>query len=929
MKRTYTFFWTLLLACTFSFAAQPRMVNPNIDKEGPFSYLSKPSTSIAMIAANKGAQITFDGAIYTGGVELCFFYGKENTPMMVRQKTLADGYLPIVKSKWTEDDISYQVEAFAMSLDGDPQSNAINFIQVKLKNTTCTKKKVYFSAATRFSGQDHRFEYMRPYNFDKDWSYQFDGNLLVRNNEVIAIYPEGLKKQIIFGIPYKKSFQGSEYHIMKNNVVCPGTFMKKLRSDEEITLIFKIPTLPVSIDQKEFLQAAEKADYDKMRYTCREYWNKTLIADPMVVFPEKKVLEAHYASMMYTLQAIWQNPDKYWIQGVNKFQYRGFWLRDGGYILHNYDVWNQPALTKKLLEIYPKYQSKNGLFSSYKGQLDGVGQAMFSLSDHAIINNDKAYASEVLPLVSNAVDWLIQARKDDPLHIMPETDVKDNEYISGHYTGHNFWALRGLRNAIRLADLVGNKEEKERFSKEYDDYENTFLTLLKKKTGENGAIPPGLDAEGGQDWGNLTGVFPAEVLDPFDPRITATLEKMHKEKYLEGVMSYKGRIHQYLTVKATQNHVFRDEQEAALKDFYAILLHMGSTHEMFEWEATAWGERDTGSNLPPHGWGAAMFNILLRNMMIHERGGNKGLDGRELHLFSVLSPEWVKPGNRIVLRKMPTECGPVLIYALFTEKGMDIYLESKFHTKPENITLHLPWFVSNVTCKSNIDPISQSKDRIVFPSDILNISLEWEKDETVDMSFEKTVTDYRKEYAKRYEKYMKDGGKTYEINAPELKNPVERKDEYDAIYSPQMAGIAVGKPVRSNSEIEPNREPEKAFDGNAKDTNSAWWVGPPAPKWLEVNLEKNEWINEIHVFPHWDNNRYYQYEVEVSLDQHNWTRIIDERKNTTPASPIGHKHQFETVQAKYVRITMHYNSANPYLHLVELKVFRDQKKNNN
>ena len=36
-----------------------------------------------------------------------------------------------------------------------------------------------------------------------------------------------------------------------------------------------------------------------------------------------------------------------------------------------------------------------------------------------------------------------QARAADPLHIMPASDVRDNEFVPGHLTGYNFLALMG------------------------------------------------------------------------------------------------------------------------------------------------------------------------------------------------------------------------------------------------------------------------------------------------------------------------------------------------------------------------------------------------------------------------------------------------------------------------------------------------------
>ena len=43
--------------------------------------------------------------------------------------------------------------------------------------------------------------------------------------------------------------------------------------------------------------------------------------------------------------------------------------------------------------------------------------------------------------------------------------------------------------------------------------------------------------------------------------------------------------------------------------------------------------------------------------------------------------------------------------------------------------------------------------------------------------------------------------------------------------------------------------------------------------------------------------------------------------NTTPATEQGNLHKFKPVNARYVRVTMLKNSANPGVHIVEVKVY--------
>lgn len=903
------------------------MVDPSIDDTPPFCYLSKPCSQLTMIASNKAAQLTFDGAIYTGAVEFCMFYGKLMKPVMARQKALLDGWIPVVSYSWEDGEILYNAETFAYSPDGDPQGNLIYFVKVEIYNSGKNKEEVYFSAGTRFCGKDHRFEHMKPYPFNPKWTYEMTPTYLLRDNKAILFYPKNGVKEAVPGDPYSAPFSGADKFITDRAEVGIIKYDKALLPAEKMTLVFKIPSEPVPADDLAQIKSIQNLSYSSYKNKTVKFWRNELSKGVKLSIPEEKVMNVHRSSLMYTWQAIWQKDGK-WIQGVNKFQYRGFWLRDGAYIIHANDVWGHQDIARKTLEIYPNYQKPDGLFSSYDGQFDGFGQGLFALGEHALITGDMKYAREIYKHFPPAVEWLKKARASDQFNIMPTTDVTDNEFITGHYTGHNFWALLGIRTAIRIAKMNGNIEDAANYQREYDSLYAAFMKKLEEVSGKDGYIPPGLDVKGGQDWGNLIGVYPSEVLDPHDPRLSTTLAKMHDEKYKEGVMTYMGRLHQYLTVKSSQNHIFRGEQEQALKDFYSILLHTGSTNEMFEWQAAVWGDRDVDGNFPPHGWGAAMLNLMLRNMLVYESGGNGGIDYRDIHLFSVVSPNWVKTGEEISFENAPTEIGQISAKMEFTKQGANIKIKNKFRVKPKTIVIHIPYFVDFTSYEANVEAIACESDKIVFPPDVKRIRLYWTVKQSEPLSFENTVTNYKKEYKERFEEYIKNGGKPVDINAPKILENEERVNYYNAIYGTQEVGIAIGKPVKASGKIEFDHKPEFAVDGNSSDPEgSSWWVGPPSPQQLTIDLEKIRKVCAVHVFPYWDGSRYYQYTIELSVDGDKWINAADMSNNTTPSSPIGDYHKINpSKDARYIRIIMLHNSANTSMHLVELKVFAEDKE---
>ncbi len=915
-------FWASLFAGLLAQnTPAPMMVDPAIDAQGPFCYLAKSSTSLSVPGSPWGAQVTFDGAISNAAGELCFFYGQPLRPVMARNKELLDGWIPVVHYSFRDASVFYSAESFAASLDENPASDLVVFVRLEAVNLGDTPATATLAAGLRYSGGDHRFERLRARPFSPDWTYEMSDNILFRDNAAVLYYPAGLRKEAVPDVAYMGPFKGRDQYIMDLTPAGVTRLQRLLAPGERFTLDYKIPPEPVSRSMESRLDHINSATHDEYREKIVKFWSALLSRGAELSLSEKKVMDAHRSSLMYPWQAIWPKDD-YWVQGVNRFQYRGFWLRDGAYIALANELWGHHDIARRTLEHYHLYQKEDGLFYSYKGQLDGFGQALHTLGMHAILTNDREWAESVYHHFPPAVEWLRKARAEDPMHIMPATTVRDNEFITGHYTGHNFWALLGLRTAIRLARMTGHDEDAAAFTREYEDYRRTFLDKLTEVFGTDGPMFPGLDTEEGQDWGNLIGLWPAEVLDPADPRVAATLRKMRSEKYQEGLMTYMGRMHHYLTVKAAQNFVVRGEQEEALRDFYSILLHMGSTNEMFEWQAVPWGDRDVSGNFPPHGWGAAMFNLLLRNMIVREAGGDGGLKPRELHLFSVLSPEWTRPGDVVKLDRAPTDHGLLSLRFFFEESRARLQIQPEFHSAPAEFVLHVPWYFDLQSYETDATSSTLSAGVIRLSPDAAHVDLVIKRRLARSYSFEKTVAEYRSEYARRFAEYVAAGGAPSVLTAPPLRSAEERRAEFLAMYTPQPPGIAVGKPVTSSGEVEDDHKPDLAVDGNAWDRDgSSWWVGPPGPVWLMVDLEKTISIGAVHVYPYWDGGRYYQYIVEASADSASWTKIADMRNNTTPSTAKGNYHPFTPLNARYVRITFYFNSANTSFHLVELKVF--------
>ncbi len=161
----------------------------------------------------------------------------------------------------------------------------------------------------------------------------------------------------------------------------------------------------------------------------------------------------------------------------------------------------------------------------------------------------------------------------------------------------------------------------------------------------------------------------------------------------------------------------------------------------------------------------------------------------------------------------------------------------------------------------------------------------------------------------------------YEFTVPQTQRKVTLKTEPSGLNYFEK-NLTTFKPVTcSSGELRSEKGMEYAVDGIVD--NYSYWGAKPYPQWLQVDLDKPRKLNTIQVFTVYQlaQKRYYQYTVEVSLDGKTWTQVVDMSKNTTPATHKGDVHKFAPQAARYIRVNMLYNSANPGVHIVELRAF--------
>jgi hypothetical protein len=624
-------------------------------------FLAAPTDQLSVPGLVAGAEITPEGYVYTGAAELAFAYGPRLEAWDVRTRERAAGRWPILSSTATAGGVRYRLTTLMDEIGGAP----VVFVRVELTNTTRRAAVGRWSSAARWSGGDERsgrftFRFPRPAQpsvpglyvqpgeaFDPEARTGAGGGAVTRDGRVVYVYagrPESVRRGPSRTRGVATRFGRVDYRL----TLAPGRTR---------TIDLRMPAVPAAMTAAE-IAALRRESFAAHRLAVLRRWRSALAGAAELELPERSVADAWRASVVQLLEPRYRLPLGTWVQAVNKLQYHSFWLRDTAVIAQALDLAGLPAPAAQDLAFFSEWQQSDGLFVSRPGQLDGLGQALWGLGEHARITRDAAFATSWLDRIATAVAWLRAARAADPLGLVPPSDPRDNELVAGHLPGDDFWAVAGLDAAAGLADVAGRADLAADWRAERDALRDRIVGLLRDR---GGAIPPALDAEGGRHWGNLWAAWPYPVLAPGDAQVTATLRAVRR-RFAEGIATYDTSLHGYLGFRVFQTELARGEQGKVVDGLYASLAHFTSTDGCFELGTRPYGRRLISDDLAPHAWCSAELVALLRNMLVRERG-----DG--LQLLGALSPAWVG-GNRVVaLRGAPTRFGRVDVSLRSTRSG--------------------------------------------------------------------------------------------------------------------------------------------------------------------------------------------------------------------------------------------------------------------
>jgi hypothetical protein len=611
------------------------------------------------------------------------------------QRSLEDGYLPLIHVRWHTGPIQYRHVLTATALLGDYGDDVTRrgdetvVLLTRLEMTNPSDQPQPAAVNLRCS---------------------HNGPIVLRDDGVIALTPSepsgipaGLfaqRGQISVGKPAHGGADG--WTIVKGaEPESPPvlSYRTTLKPHETRSVYFKAPF--VDLLEKDELARLQDIDFEKESSLVRDYWRKRLAAGMQIDVPDAAVNNFYKANLWHVIISTDRDPATgLYNQPVGTVGYKVF-ANETIMIARSMDMRREHREAERFIEPMLHYQgneplcgrfsTKEGAFHSAGRYTDGSytmnhGYVLWGAADHYLTTRDRAYLERVAPKLIKGCDFLINERRStmtppgsprSPIHgLAPASSLEDVVEFKYWLVVNGYFYLGMKRTAEALA-AAGHPEarriteEAERYRRDIEAAARQAATMAAVVRLRDGTFIPYVPSRVGQ-WRHLTEgwvrealepsllLTATEVVPPTDRLVTWMLDELEDNIFFSAESGYDvkdcdktwfergGVTLQPCLIDAPPIYMARDEIPAALRAFwntYAMSLHP-DVQCFAEWVptfGTAGGPLYKTSD-------ESRFVIWLRQLLLWENGD-------QLWFGRATPREWLENGKTVRIENAGTLFG--------------------------------------------------------------------------------------------------------------------------------------------------------------------------------------------------------------------------------------------------------------------------------
>ncbi|AKC85539.1 discoidin domain-containing protein [Pseudoxanthomonas suwonensis] len=186
--------------------------------------------------------------------------------------------------------------------------------------------------------------------------------------------------------------------------------------------------------------------------------------------------------------------------------YSRSWIRDGAMISEGLLRLGRPEVVREYLEWYAPFQFDNGKVpccvddrgSDPVPENDSHGELIFNIAEYWRYTGDRAFLEKMWPHVAGAFGYMEQLRAsertaanrrlDPAFYGMMPASISHEGYSAKpmHSYWDNFWALRGYKDAVEIAQALGRDADARRMAAARDQFRADLAASLRAATRRHG-----------------------------------------------------------------------------------------------------------------------------------------------------------------------------------------------------------------------------------------------------------------------------------------------------------------------------------------------------------------------------------------------------------------------------------------------------------
>ena len=595
---------------------------------------------------------------------------------------LEDDYLPIPSVIWDHEKLQLKISAFA---DGAPDSSLL-ILAYRLKNLDVDQQQGNFYLALR------PFQVNPPYQFlNTQGGVATIKSLREHDGEVIV----NGSKQVI---PLSSADQFIALEFDQGNVVeylaqnrlpdqsevsdhfgyASGALVYpfQLQPSAELNIFVAIPFHEYFPEKLRSIPANEIEAYISQRkQAVKTFWSEKL---NHVQFQLPSSADKMINTLRSNLAYILINRDGPGIQPGSR-SYERSWIRDGAMTSAALLKMGITEEVRQFFDWYSRYQFPDGKIPCVVDRRgpdpvpehDSHGEFIFGILNYFRFSNDTTFLKAKFENVKKAADYiefLISQRSTDYYEngndslrafygILPES-ISHEGYSAKpmHSYWDNFWAMKGLKDAVTIARILNDQASIERFTILRDQFKTNLYNSLALAIKNHGIdYIPGCAELGDFDATSTSiAIYPCNELSNLpQPSLNNTFEKyyQHFQQRLNPDFPWENYTPYELRTISTFIHL--DQKNRAhemLKFFFTDQRPQGWNH----WAEVVWKDPKTPKFIGdmPHTWVGSDYINAVRSFFVYEDEADSSLV-----IGAGLKDDWVDVLEGMAVKHLPTIYG--------------------------------------------------------------------------------------------------------------------------------------------------------------------------------------------------------------------------------------------------------------------------------